>query len=101
MRAPKLRTRQRPARTRPSPTPQNHGEWVSDHARYICWGLEVPGDDTEDEATDDEATDEDADAAELTAKEERKAAQAAAKAERFAAKAEQQAARAERKGGKP
>lgn len=33
---------------------QNHGKWVSQHARYICWGLEVPSDE------DEETTDEDA-----------------------------------------
>ena len=70
-----------------------HGKWVSDHARYICWGLEVPTDDVTEESTLEDEADE-ADAAELTAQEERKAELAAARAER---KAAQEAAVAERK----
>lgn len=60
----------------------NHGEWISEHARYICWSLPVPGDDVEETATEDEG-----DSAELSAQEERKAEQAAAKAERETARA--------------
>jgi hypothetical protein len=65
----------------------NKGEWVSDHARYTCWGLDVP----DEEAADDEAAlDEDAES-ELTSAE----ARAAAKAERAEARAAARAARAE------
>lgn len=60
----------------------NFGQWVSEHARYICWSLEVPGDDVEETSTEDEG-----DTEELSAQEQRKADQAAAKAEREAARA--------------
>ena len=81
----------------------NKGEWVSDHARFICWGLDVPGADDEEEAATDEAADTDADEAtdadELSAKEQAAADRAAARAERRAAReaarAEREAARAE------
>jgi hypothetical protein len=33
---------------------KNHGKWVSQHARYTCWGLEVPTDDPDEDATDEE-----------------------------------------------
>lgn len=33
---------------------KNHGKWVSQHARYTCWGLDVPD---EDEETGEEAGD--------------------------------------------
>ena len=66
----------------------NLGEWVSDHARYICWSLEVPGDDVEETSTEDEG-----DTEELSAQEQRKADQAAAKAERETARAAGQAER--------
>ena len=67
----------------------NHGEWVSMHARYICWSLPVPGEEAADEATTDEAAlHEEADTEETSAE-----ARAAAKAERAEARA---AARAER-----
>jgi hypothetical protein len=79
---------------------KNHGEWVSQNARYTCWGLEVPGDDTEEEATEDtdestvDETDTDtADTDELSAKEQRKADKAAARAERKAERASAKAAR--------
>ncbi len=62
----------------------NKGEWVSQHARYVCWGLEVP---------DQEADADTADVDEPSAKEQRKADAAAARAER---KAERAAARAAR-----
>jgi hypothetical protein len=78
---------------------KNHGEWVSQNARYTCWGLEVPGDDTQEEAVDetlDEADAATADADELSAKEQRKADAAAARAER---KAERTAAKAARTHG--
>jgi X-linked retinitis pigmentosa GTPase regulator len=78
----------------------NKGEWVSQNARYTCWGLEVPGDDTEEEATGDtdestvDETDTDtADTTELSAKEQRKADAAAARAERKAERASAKAAR--------
>src|SRR5688500_16510272 len=45
---------------------ENKGEWVSDHARYICWSLPVPGEDAAQESSLEDETD----AAELTAKEE-------------------------------
>lgn len=61
-----------------------HGAWVSDHARYICWGLPVPGDDLEDTET---STEDEGDTEEFSAQEQRKADQAAAKAEREAARA--------------
>lgn len=32
----------------------NHGKWVSQHARYTCWGLDVP---TDDEGDDEETSD--------------------------------------------
>ena len=73
----------------------NKGEWVSMHARYVCWGLEVPGEETDEES--DEAAEEEEDADEASAKEQRKAARAAAKAERKAAR---DAAKAERKAAK-
>jgi len=41
---------------------KNHGKWVSQHARYTCWGLEVPTDDDED-ATDEEEETSEVDAA--------------------------------------
>lgn len=80
---------------------KNHGEWVSQNARYTCWGLEVPGEDTEEEATTDESVDEadadvaeaDADSDELSAKEQRKADKAAAREERKAERAATKAAR--------
>jgi hypothetical protein len=81
----------------------NKGEWVSQNARYTCWGLEVPGDDTEEEATEDteestvDETDSDtADTDALSAKEQRKADAAAARAER---KAERDAAKVARTHG--
>ena len=67
---------------------ENKGEWVSDHARYICWGLPVP-----DDATEEASVEDGADAAELTAKEERKAEQTAARAERKTDRAAAQAAK--------
>ena len=80
----------------------NRGEWVSAHARYICWGLEPPDDEADE--TDADKTDEESDVDGATAKEERTAAREAAKAERVAAKesakAERHAAKAERKAGK-
>ena len=80
----------------------NRGEWVSMHARYVCWGLEPS--DEEVDGTDADVTDEEGDADGATAKEERKAAKEAAKAERMAAKAERhaakEAARAERHAAK-
>jgi hypothetical protein len=79
---------------------KNHGEWVSQNARYTCWGLEVPGEDAEEEATDESADEADADVAEadadsdeLSAKEQRKADKAAARAERKAERASAKAAR--------
>ena len=79
---------------------KNHGEWVSQNARYTCWGLEVPGEDTEEEATEDteESTVDETDTAtadtdELSAKEQRKADAAAARAERKAERAAAKAAR--------
>jgi hypothetical protein len=74
---------------------QNRGEWVSTHARYICWGLEPPDEGVEE--ADADATDAEGDDDSATAKEERKAAREAAKAERKAAK---EAAMAERQAGK-
>lgn len=76
----------------------NHGEWVSTHARYDCWGLEPP------DAQDQEASvDEEGDTESAAAKEEREAAKAERRAAREAAKAERQAAReaakAERQAG--
>ena len=71
-----------------------HGKWVSDHARYICWGLEVPTGDVTEESTLEGDEGDEADAAELTVQEERKSELAAARAER---KAAQEAAVAERK----
>jgi hypothetical protein len=78
----------------------NHGEWVSQNARYTCWGLEVPGEDAEDEAIEDtdestvDETDTDTtDTDELSAKEQRKADKAAARAERKAERASAKAAR--------
>ena len=73
----------------------NKGEWVSDHARYTCWGLDVPGAEEADEVTDEDtedeaAADEDADT-ELTSAE----ARAAARAERAEARAAARTARAE------
>jgi len=43
---------------------KNHGKWVSQHARYICWGLEVPTDATDEdgEAVEGDATSADTDA---------------------------------------
>ena len=89
---------------------ENKGEWVSMHARYVCWGLDVPGEESEEDAEDEDSSadededpdDEDADEASAmeqtkaeraAARAERKAARAAAREERMAAKA---AARAER-----
>lgn len=63
----------------------NKGEWVSDHARYTCWGLDVPD---EDAAEDEAAVDEDAES-ELTSAE----ARAEARAERAAARAARAEAR--------
>jgi hypothetical protein len=92
---------------------ENRGEWVRTHARYICWGLEPPGEEAEE--TDADVTDDEGNADGVTAKEEQKAAKEAAKAERMAAKeaaraerhaakeaarAERHAAKAERKAGK-
>jgi hypothetical protein len=84
----------------------NKGEWVSMHARYVCWGLDVPGEESEEDVDDEDSTtdeDEDADeedADEASAKEQAKADRAAARAERKAARAaareERAAARAER-----
>ena len=69
----------------------NKGEWVSMHARYVCWGLDVPGEEPEEDVDEEDSTaDEDEDADEASAKEQRKAERAAARAER---KAEQAAAR--------
>jgi hypothetical protein len=78
----------------------NNGEWVSDHARFICWGLEPPEDEVADTTGDETDTDleEEADADELAANEQAKADREAARAERLAAreaaKAEREAARA-------
>ena len=93
---------------------ENFGAWVSMHARYVCWGLEPPTDETdEDVAEDDEEGDSDSEdamtkaerkaareaarderkAAREVAKADRMAAHAAAKADRFAAKAAAKAAR--------
>lgn len=78
----------------------NKGEWVSLHARYICWGLTPPEDGEEDttgdetEADVDEDTDEDAD--ELAAREQARADRAAARAERRAAREAAKAAQQER-----
>ena len=69
---------------------ENFGDWVSTHARYVCWGLDVPGDEEEEEAS---ATEDDEDDSEASAKEQRAAERAAAKAEREAARAERHAAR--------
>lgn len=69
---------------------ENFGDWVSTHARYVCWGLEAPGDEEEEEAS---ATEDDEDDSEASAKEQRAAERAAAKAEREAARAERHAAR--------
>ena len=33
---------------------KNHGKWVSQHARYTCWGLDVPTDDADEDAIDEE-----------------------------------------------
>jgi hypothetical protein len=82
----------------------NKGEWVSMHARYVCWGLDVPGEepeedvDDEDSTNDEDADDEDADEASAIeqAKAERAAARAERKAARAAAREERAAARAER-----
>ncbi len=92
---------------------KNRGEWVSTHARYICWGLEPPDAESEEADADvaDADSDEEGDSDRAAAKAERKAAREAAKAERQAAKAERHAARdaakaerqvahAERKAGK-
>ena len=85
---------------------KNRGEWVSTHARYICWGLEPPDGEAEEAAADEANadSDEDGDGDRAAAKAERKAAREAAKAEqseaRDAAKVERQAAHAERKAGK-
>ncbi len=68
-----------------------HGAWVSDHARYICWGLEVPEDDV---AATETSTEDEGDTEELSAQEQRKADQATAKAEREAARAAAQTDRA-------
>ena len=73
----------------------NHGEWVSEHARYICWGLTPPDEeDADEEADDDDAKDDEATTEELTAKEVRTADKLAAKAEKAAARAELAEARA-------
>ncbi len=88
----------------------NKGEWVSMHARYVCWGLDVPGEESEEDVTDEDSTadeDEDADEEdtdEASANEQAKAERAAARAERKAVRAaareertaERAAARAER-----
>jgi hypothetical protein len=75
---------------------RNFGAWMSMNARYVCWGLEVPGEETGDEGaegpTAEEGETEDASAKELR-KEERAAARADRKAEREAAKAERKAAK--------
>jgi len=42
---------------------RNHGKWVSQHARYTCWGLEVPTDEADEDGTDEEEEASDADAA--------------------------------------
>ena len=74
----------------------NHGEWVSLHARYICWGLTPPDEEATKEETEDEAAlDDDADTEELSAKAERKADKALAKADKLAAKAAEATAKAE------
>ena len=75
----------------------NHGEWVSMHARYVCWSLPVPGEEPEEEVDEDSAADEEEDADAASAREQAKADRAAARAER---KAERAAARAERHAGK-
>ena len=75
----------------------NKGEWVSNHARYVCWGLPVPGEEPEEEVDEDSAADEEEDADAASAREQAKADRAAARAER---KAERAAARAERHVGK-
>ncbi|HEX7066940.1 MAG TPA: hypothetical protein VF295_01970 [Candidatus Limnocylindria bacterium] len=79
---------------------KNHGEWVSQNARYTCWGLDVPGEDTEEEATEDSIDEADADVAEadadsdeLSAKDQRKADKAAAREERKAERAAAKSAR--------
>jgi len=72
----------------------NKGEWVSMHARYVCWGLDVPGEESEEDVDDEDSTDDedadDEDADEASAREQAKAERAAARAER---KAERAAAR--------
>ena len=88
---------------------ENFGAWVSMHARYVCWGLEPPTDETDEDAVEEEDEDSESEdamtkaerkAAREAAREERKAARAEAKAERVAAhaaaKAERFAAKAER-----
>ena len=68
---------------------ENFGAWVSMHARYVCWGLEPPTDETDEAAVEDDEEDVD----EASANEQRKAEKAAARAER---RAEREAAKAER-----
>ena len=86
----------------------NKGEWVSMHARYVCWGLDVPGEEPEEDVDDEDATDdEEEDADEASAREQAKAERAAARAERKAERAaarearhaERHAAKAANRGG--
>src|SRR5688500_4461581 len=70
-----------------------HGAWVSENARYTCWGLDAPTEEATDEVTEETSVEEVADATELTAKEERKAEQTAARAERQTDRAAVQAAK--------
>ena len=78
---------------------KNRGEWVSMHARYVCWGLEVPGEETDEESAEDaDEAEEEGDADQASAKEQRKTDRDAAKAERKAGKAAAKAARKASKG---
>ena len=70
-----------------------HGAWVSENARYTCWGLDVPTEEATEEVTEETSVEEVADATELTAKEERKAEQTAARAERKTDRTAAQAAK--------
>ncbi len=54
---------------------KNHGKWVSQHARYTCWGLDVPTDEV-DEGDDEETSDVDAASAESDDEEDAPAAKA-------------------------
>ena len=70
----------------------NFGAWMTMHARFVCWSIPVPGDET-DEDVEDSSADEDDEEDEASAKEQRKAERAAAMAERHAARAAKFAAR--------